>query len=223
MRPLRLWIGLVLLSLGVLGILDAIGVLESSESIGRWWPVAVIGAGVMIAIASKRLTLPSTFLIAIGFVLLADQMDWTDQDILGPALLVVIGGALLVGATTMRRARSGRLTPGEGPMALFGGSEVKERSQHFSHSEATALFGGAVLDLREAHIDKDASVDATAIFGGVDVLVPKGWRVKVHGLPIFGGYEDKTEGNGSLPVDAPTLDVRATAIFGGVDVAHQPD
>jgi len=40
-------------------------------------------------------------------------------------------------------------------------------------------------------------------------------------LPIFGGYEDKTGGNGSLPENAPRLNVRATAIFGGIDVAHE--
>ena len=52
--------------------------------------------------------------------------------------------------------------------------------------------------------------------------MPKDWRVSVGGLPIFGGYEDKTIGNGSLPVDAPLLKVNATAIFGGVEVANEP-
>ena len=37
MKPVRLWIGLVLLTLGVLGILDATGALESTEVIDRWW------------------------------------------------------------------------------------------------------------------------------------------------------------------------------------------
>ena len=107
------------------------------------------------------------------------------------------------------------------PVAIFGGSTIKDRSAHLTHAEATALFGGATLDLREAHIDDEATVDATAIFGAVDVLVPKGWRVSLGGLPIFGGYDNKTGGNGSLPENAPRLNVRATAIFGGVDVAHE--
>jgi hypothetical protein len=38
----------------------------------------------------------------------------------------------------------------------------------------------------------------------------------------MGGYEDKTTGDGSLPPDAPTLNVNATAIFGGVTVANEP-
>ena len=53
------------------------------------------------------------------------------------------------------------------------------------------------------------------------MLVPKGWRVSVSGLPIFGGYDDKTT-QGDLPADAPLLRVNATAVFGGVGVANEP-
>jgi hypothetical protein len=154
----------------------------------------------------------------IGVILLADQQEWATEDLAGPAILVLIGIAILFG--TFGRGRKGE---NEAPIAVFGGSKVKEHSQHFTHADVTALFGGATLDLREAAIDREATVDATAIFGGIDVLVPKGWRVHVGGLPIFGGYEDKTEANGSIGEDAPALDVRATAIFGGVDVANEPD
>ena len=55
------------------------------------------------------------------------------------------------------------------------------------------------------------------------MLVPEGWRVTMSGLPIFGGYEDKTHGDGSLPPDAPVLKVGATAVFGGVTVKNHAD
>jgi len=61
------------------------------------------------------------------------------------------------------------------------------------------------------------------MFGGVDVLVPKGWRVSVDGTPILGGCEDKTTGDGELPADAPVLNVHATAILGGVGVKNKTD
>jgi len=87
----------------------------------------------------------------------------------------------------------------------------------------SAVFGGATLDMREARLDPGATVDALALFGGVDVIVPTGWRVDLGGLPIFGGYDDKTTGDGDLPPDAPVLRVAATAIFGGVDVKNERD
>lgn len=97
-----------------------------------------------------------------------------------------------------------------------------DRSEHLNHVDVTAILGGAALDLRDAHIDEVAAVDAFAMFGGVQLLVPKDWRVSVGGLPIFGGYQDRTLGNGSLPPDAPLLKVNATAIFGGAEVANEP-
>lgn len=220
MTPVRLWIGFVLLGLGILGVLDATGTLESSEVIDRWWPLAIVGAGVLAMVARRRITLGPSIVAVIGFVLLANQLEWTTEDVLGPALLVVVGLAVLLGTARSRRPK--REPSAGNPVAVFGGSTIKDRSEHLTRAEATAFFGGATLDLREAHIDDVATVDATAIFGGVDVLVPRGWRVSIEGVPIFGGFEDKTEGNGSLPEGAPRLDVRATAIFGGVDVAHEP-
>jgi hypothetical protein len=220
MTPVRLWIGLVLVTLGVFGVLDATGTLESTDVIDRWWPIAIIGAGLLVMAAHRRISVGPAIVVVVGFALLASQQDWTTEDLLGPALLVIIGLAILVGATRGRRPKGHEISAGS-PVAVFGGSTIKDRSAHFTHAEATALFGGATLDLREAHIDEEATVDATAIFGAVDVLVPKGWRVSLGGLPIFGGYEDKTGGNGSLPENAPRLNVRATAIFGGIDVAHE--
>jgi len=220
MTPVRLWIGLVLLAIGVFGVLDAIGTLESSEVISRWWPVAVIGAGILGMWSQRRVSIGSGLLTVFGFVLLIDTLEWTTQDVLGPAFLVIIGLAVLLTATRGGRSKAREESR---PLAVFGGSTAKERSDHFTHGEAAALFGGATLDLRDANIDEEATVDATAIFGAVDVLVPEGWRVSVGGLPIFGGYEDKTKGNGSLPADAPKLRVKATAIFGGVNVAHEAD
>lgn len=222
MKPLWVWIGLVILALGVLGVLDATGTLESTETVERWWPAAIVGAGLIAMVAQRRISLGPVFIAAIGVALLAETTDWASEDVVGPAILVVIGLAVLIGAT--KRGRTWSLgAEGSRPVAIFGGSEIKDRSEHFTHGEATALFGGATLDLREAHFEDRATVDATAIFGGVDVLVPKDIRVTVGGLPIFGGYDDKTHPDSDLPPDAPRLDVRATAIFGGVDVANEPD
>ncbi|QRP42923.1 hypothetical protein [Amycolatopsis sp. FDAARGOS 1241] len=54
------------------------------------------------------------------------------------------------------------------------------------------------------------------------MLVPEDWRVQVGGLPILGGYEDRTADGGALPDNAPVLKVNATTLLGGVKVAHEP-
>jgi hypothetical protein len=85
----------------------------------------------------------------------------------------------------------------------------------------TAIFGGITLDLRGARPAREgASVNATVAFGGVDILVPKGWRISVRSTPIFGGLDDKTDHSEPPAPDAPTLHVDALTVFGGVDIKH---
>lgn len=219
MKPLRLWIGLVFLTLGAFGILDATGTIDAGQTIDKWWPVAIIGLGVVGMITDRRISLGPLLVVGVGSVLLVDQLGGMKEDLVGPVVLIAIGVAVL---SRVGRGPAKTRTGGDS-IAMFGGSKITERSEHFAHSDVSAVFGGATLDLREAHIDGRATVDALALFGGVDVLVPKGWRVTVGGLPIFGGYADKTDTDGPIPQDAPELAVNATAIFGGVDVKNKPD
>lgn len=46
MKPLRLWLGSLLLALGVVWLLDAAGALSAGAVIAGWWPIAVVGLGV---------------------------------------------------------------------------------------------------------------------------------------------------------------------------------
>jgi hypothetical protein len=219
MKPIRLWIGLVLLTLGVFGILDAANALDASGTIDRWWPVAIIGLGLIGMAVERRIGLGPSIVTVIGVLLLADQQEWTDQDLAGPILLIVIGLVVLSGLWRRRVEGENR----ENSVVMFGATKIKDRSEHFRHADVSAIFGGATLDLREAHVDGEASVEALAMFGGVDVVVPPGWRVALDGTPIFGGCEDKTQGDGHLGDEAPILHVHATAIMGGVDVKNRTD
>jgi hypothetical protein len=215
MKPIRVWIGLVLLTIGVFGILDATGTLDASETIDRWWPVAIIGLGLIGIVIERRIALGPAIVVGVGVLLLADQQDWTDQSLFVPALLIAIGFGILTGLWNRPAESRGRANR----VVMFGGAKIKDRSEHFEHADVSAIFGGATLDLRDAHIDAEATVDALALFGGVDVVVPEGWRVAVGGVPIFGGYEDKTDGESGG--ESPLLKVNATAIFGGVDVKNK--
>jgi len=57
--------------------------------------------------------------------------------------------------------------------AMFGETKTMVQSEHLTSADATAVFGAATLDLREAQVDEEAKVDCFALFGGVEVLVPK--------------------------------------------------
>jgi hypothetical protein len=43
----------------------------------------------------------------------------------------------------------------------------------------------------------------------------------VRGLPISGGFDNKTTADGPLPEDAPRLNVSGMAAFGGIGIKHE--
>ena len=79
-----------------------------------------------------------------------------------------------------------------------------------------AWYGGVAVDLRQATLAPDAKLTTSALFGGVAIKVPPGWRVE-HTARAFAG---------GVAVDAPepddpealTLVVDAVAGFGGVAI-----
>lgn len=218
MNPIRIWLAGVLITVGVLWLLDAAGALDASWVISHWWPLALCVLAVIVTVIDERLSLGPVVLFLIGALLLVGRLSAVDVGrIVWPTIAVVAGIWLLVQLTPWSRRRPDR-EDREDVVAVFGASRGRNRSPHFRHANVSGIFGGATLDLSEAHPDPGARVDAFALFGGADVLVPPGWRISLGGLPLFGGYEDKTKGDGQLPADAPQLRVSATAIFGGVTV-----
>jgi predicted membrane protein len=214
-------VGLALITLGVLFLLDQTGTIDAGDLIGDWWPVIIIAIG--LAQLAQRRGSPIGPLIVAGFgaILLLTQLDLVSQEVRGyfwPIFLVIAGLAIIFRGP-WRNVPSGVGDDVVQASALFGSNELKVTSRGFRGGSVTALFGGVALDLRQANLDPGgATLTATALFGAVDVLVPRGWRAETGGTPIFGGLSNTVEPPG--PGEGPTLRVDVVAIFGGVNVKH---
>src|SRR5690348_2013243 len=102
MKPVRLWIGLVLVASGVLGILDVIGVSNACPVISHWWPVAVIGLGVIAMLVQRRASFGPVVVTVVGVLLLAGSLNLTTAAVFWSFVLIVAGGVVLAG---LRRHR----------------------------------------------------------------------------------------------------------------------
>lgn len=143
------------------------------------------------------------------------------RKLLVPAILIMVGISLLLGNTRRQiRDQHGNQIPyekgGFDVSAVFGGRKMKYDGQVFEGVTVNAVFGGAELDLRMAVIQQDVRIDATAVFGGIDIYVPSNVIVKVMSTPVLGGVTNKA----AAPTEVPchTLYVNATCVFGGVDI-----
>lgn len=214
----RVFFGGVIVAVGALLLLDNLGALDAGEVISEWWPVALIGGGVISLASNRRHWMVPALLIGGGALILLRTTGVVDSlDVLLPVLIIAIGLLFLFG----RGIGSGVSEAGDAvnTFNLFSGSELASNSPEFKGGRVSAVFGGAELDLRNARLAADARLDVFAAFAGVEITVPRGWVVDINGFPIFGGYENATAKD-ELSADAPKLQIDATVLFGGLEVKH---
>ncbi|MFC4082540.1 DUF1707 SHOCT-like domain-containing protein [Amycolatopsis samaneae] len=87
-----------------------------------------------------------------------------------------------------------------------------------------AFWGGVDIDLRRARFaEKDCTITAVAIMGGIDIVVPDDVNVEVTGVGFMGAFElqDKA-GTPPAPPTAPTVRINGLAFWAGVTVYRKP-
>jgi len=221
----RLLVGLIVVTLGVLFLLDTADVLRADRAIDRWWPVALIAAGLLTLAERPRATVRGAILTGAGVLLLlfsTHALHENAWNYVWPIVLIAIG-LVIVGRWRGHSMPKGVV--GDDVLSstsVFGGAELVSSNQNLRGASLTAVFGGIALDLRDAQPGPEgAAINPTAVFGGIDILVPRGWRITVRSMPIFGGLDDKTDRSVPLSPDAPALRVDAVSIFGGVSITHE--
>lgn len=221
----RIVLGLVVVAVGVLFLLDNAGVLDAGEAIDHWWPAAVVALGVLqLAQRPRSLTSPLLLIVAGAILLLftTDTVQGNAWAYVWPVAIIAVG-LMLLSHWRGARALPAGVDRDDTIVAtgVFGGPRVASASQNFHSASLTAIFGGVTLDLRQATPAPDgAKITATAAFGGIEILVPRGWRITTSSTPLFAGVEDKTDTSVELADDAPTLHVDALALFGGIEIKH---
>lgn len=218
MNLARMFFGAVIVAVGTLFLLDNLGVLDAGELISDWWPLVLIAAGLLSLVNNRRHWVVPLILVGGGGVLLLRTTEVVDDlSVIVPVLIIIVGLLFVFG----RGLGVGPTQTGDSVNSfnLFSGSELTSQSQSFEGGRIGVLFGGAELDLSNARLAREAILDVFAVFGGVEVTVPHGWRVEIGGFPVFGGYENVT-GREDLAPDAPKLRIDATVLFGGLEVKH---
>jgi Predicted membrane protein (DUF2154). len=99
---------------------------------------------------------------------------------------------------------------------IFSGRKAVLINEVFHGGSLNAIFGGVELDLSNAIINHDVYIDATAIFGGIELFVPRDVKIVVSATPIFGGVSNKVPQ--PLGNTRGTIFINGMCMFGGVDI-----
>jgi Cell wall-active antibiotics response 4TMS YvqF/Domain of unknown function (DUF5668) len=249
------WNGAVLLVLGVILLLDRLGIVSVSE-VMRFWPVLLVAGGTVLMVELRSLAARTTgaVLVAGGVILQAANLGFLPVrgEVFWPVVLIGIG-VILMGRALEARNRppleippeqperpdfAGRFWEGAerfregaerfarnlesrhgGPAAVFSHVKSRVTDQNFETIKVVAVFGGFELDLRQAGIRGDhAVVEAEAVFGGIEIIVPEDWEVIPRGTGVFGGFSDETR---TPERPAKSLIVTGAGVFGGVIITNE--
>lgn len=188
-----------------------------------WWTfLIIIPCGISLVQNGFRISNLGGLLI--GILLLLSSRGMIDGNVIGklivPFIFVLIGLRMIVnnlfrGDRTLNidvRYQGGASEHS----AIFAGNNYQVTGEKFFGTTMNAIFGGVDLDLRNAIIDEDVVINATAVFGGIDIMIPAGVRVKVSNVPIFGGVSNKAQS--VTDPNAPTIFLNSTCMFGGIDI-----
>ena len=222
----KFYLGIIFILIGVGAIFGQLGFWDLGDIISTWWPLILIGVGVSQLSRRPVSKTSGIVLVVIGALFQMRELDIITVSLtkfFWPAIIIAIGVSMLLPKTlTKEKYEFSKKEIDQDVvdnLALFSAVKSRNISKNFRGGSLVALFGGIDMDLREACLlNEGARMDVTAAFGGVNIIVPPEWKVEVKGIPIFGGWSNKTRGKDSVSLDAPVLTLHCFVAFGGVDI-----
>jgi predicted membrane protein len=238
---------LMLIVAGALLFLDNIGILPIQD-IGAYWPVFIViwGASMLDHWRSPVAVIWSLALIAWGILLILGNLHilHVTGSVFWPVMLIAFGASMLlrpmnpqewqerIGKFRLQFAKHPRRFAGGAnyfgnklrESTVFGSLNKRVQTQQFEGGKLEAVFGSIELDLTEAAIsspDRRAYLELNAVFGGIELTVPRTWRVEMKNAAVLGGCEDRTIPPRPEPgVEPATLVVTGAAVFGGIEIRN---
>lgn len=222
----RVLLGFVILAAGVLMLLRRLG-----YDVPAWiftWPACLIWFGLFIGARRRFKSLSSFWLIVIGAYFLGRHQGWIRfslGELFWPLIIIAIGLSVMFRSRNTFVFRTNFQNPGNiesnnffESVAVFWGARKTILSKNFSKGDIVNVFGGTEINFIQADITDTAVLDVVVVFGGVKLIVPAGWDVRVNTVHIFAGTDDKRQFHSVSPSKKVLL-INGTVIFGGIDIS----
>ncbi len=220
----RIFWGLLLVVLGGLFLFAQMDWWNFGHVVARFWPVIFILLGISMLVANSFKNVGSgVFFILFGtfFLLVRWDVLHTIGRYIWPVAIIVAGlWILLRPARGLDKKKTVSDVGGDDLKIsqVFSGTSRKIESQAFRGGKAEVVFGSAEIDLRGARLAGDrATIDLSAVFGGIEVHVPRDWEIVLEGTPVLGSIESHKS---AVPATGKTatLTVKGAAVFGSIEI-----
>lgn len=102
--------------------------------------------------------------------------------------------------------------------SIMSGINKRMLTKNFQGGKLTAAFGGIDLDLTQSDFSGMVTLQVDVIFGGIKLVVPPHWDVRVEVTNIAAGVEDKRVYRQSEVDSDKVLLIKGTVFFGGLEI-----
>ena len=218
-----LW-GVVLVLLGVLVGTNSLGITNIDIFFDGWWSLFII-IPCFIGLFSNEDKTGNIIGLLVGVILLLGMQNIIDFNLIWklllPSIIVIIGLSLIFKNTFNSKINNeikklnNKNTKNNEYCATFSGQRIDFPNEEFKGATLNSVFGSITCDLREAKIKEDVVINASSVFGGIDIIVPDDVNIKIKSNSIFGGVNNKKKNNEDKKY---TIYVNASCLFGGVDI-----
>ncbi len=218
-----LW-GIILVIIGVIIGLNTIGITDIDIFFDGWWTLVII-VPCFIGLFTNKDKTGNIIGLLVGVILLLGMQNIIDFNLIWklllPSIIVIIGLSLIFKNTFNSKINNeikklnNKNTKDNEYCATFSGQRIDFPNEEFKGATLNSVFGSISCDLREAKIKEDVVINASSVFGGIDIIVPDDVNIKIKSNSIFGGVNNKKKNNEDKKY---TIYVNASCLFGGVDI-----
>ena len=189
-----------------------------------WWTLVII-VPCFIGLFTNKDKTGNIIGLLVGVILLLGMQNIIDFNLIWklllPSIIVIIGLSLIFKNTFNSKINNeikklnNKNTKDNEYCATFSGQRIDFPNEEFKGATLNSVFGSITCDLREAKIKEDVVINASSVFGGIDIIVPDDVNIKIKSNSIFGGVNNKKKNNEDKKY---TIYVNASCLFGGVDI-----
>ena len=219
-----LW-GIILVIIGLIIGCNALGITNINIFFRGWWTLFII-IPCFIGLFKENKKTGNLIGLLIGIALLLGCLNILDFDLIWklafPTILVIIGLSIvfkdIIGGKIHKEIKNINKKNQKENLycAAFSSQNINIDNEKFKGADLEAVFGGIKLDLRNVKINSDIVINASSIFGGIDIYVPSNVKIKIKSTSVFGGITNKA--NTKNDEKNHTIYINGTAIFGGIEV-----
>jgi len=223
----RLWLGIAAIIVGFFVLANNFGIL--TYEIRRYvlrWEVLLMFLGLVFIMGGRKRSTGIILLVIGGVFYLRDflNLGFSFWEIFWPSMLIFMGLMIIFRHRLDRDWTHKNIVTDDSvidELAVFGGGDRVVNSQAFRGGKVTTIFGGLNYNMLKAKMAPGENyIDVFCMFGGMNLVVPEDWNVKIRVTSLFGGYSDKHRyRNPGLGTSSEsTLVIKGTVIFGGGEI-----